>query len=35
VSLSADGSSLTYHLERDGKPRFTAVLKRVETGPGS
>lgn len=28
VSLSADGKSLTYHLERDAKPRFTAVLKR-------
>jgi hypothetical protein len=28
VSLSADGTSLTYHLERDAKPRFTAVLER-------
>lgn len=29
VSLSPDGRTLTYHLERDAKPRFTAVLKRV------
>ncbi len=29
VTLSADGTTLTYHLERDAKPRFTAVLKRV------
>ena len=29
VSLSADGSTLTYHLERDGKARFTAVLKKA------
>ena len=29
ISLSADGSTLTYHLERDAKPRVTAVLKRV------
>lgn len=29
VSLSADGKSLTYHLERDARPRFTAVLERV------
>lgn len=29
VSLSKDGTSLTYHLERDSKPRFTAVLKRA------
>jgi len=29
VTLSADGATLTYHLERDAKPRFTAVLKRV------
>lgn len=35
VSLSADGDTLTYHLERDGKPRFTAVLKRVKTAEGS
>lgn len=33
VSLSDDGSSLTYHLERDAKPRFTAVLKRVRREP--
>lgn len=29
VSMSADGSALTYHLERDAKPRYTAVLRRV------
>lgn len=29
VSLSPDGQRLTYHLERDAKPRFTAVLHRV------
>lgn len=29
LTLSADGTTLTYHLERDAKPRFTAVLKRV------
>ena len=29
LTLSADGKTLTYHLERDAKPRFTAVLKRV------
>lgn len=29
VTLSADGRTVTYHLERDAKPRFTAVLKRV------
>lgn len=29
VSLSADGQQLTYHLERDARPRFTAVLRRV------
>jgi hypothetical protein len=29
VSLSADGRTLTYHLERNAKPRFTAVLTRV------
>jgi len=29
VSLSPDARTLTYHLERDAKPRFTAVLKRV------
>jgi hypothetical protein len=28
VSLSADRRTLTYHLERDGKPRFTAELQR-------
>lgn len=35
VILSADGKSLTYHLERDAKPRFTAVLERVEARPNS
>lgn len=30
VSLSADRTTLTYHLERDGRPRFTAVLRRVQ-----
>ena len=29
ISLSADYQQLTYHLERAGKPRFTAVLKRL------
>jgi hypothetical protein len=29
VTLAPDGSAITYHLERDGRPRFTAVLKRV------
>lgn len=29
VTLSADGATLTYHLERDAKPRATFVLKRV------
>lgn len=29
VSLSPDGKALTYHLERDAKPRFTAVLQRA------
>lgn len=29
VSLSADGQRLTYHLERNGQPRFTAVLTRL------
>lgn len=28
VSLSDDNRTLTYHLERHGKPRFTAVLTR-------
>ena len=28
VSLSADKRRLTYHLERNGQPRFTAVLNR-------
>jgi len=29
ISLSADKSKLTYHLERHQKPRFTAVLVRT------
>jgi len=29
VSVNSDGSVLTYHLERDAKPRVTAVLRRV------
>ncbi len=29
VSLSADQAVLTYHLERNAAPRFTAVLKRI------
>lgn len=29
TSVSADGSTLTYHLERHAKPRITFVLKRV------
>ncbi|MBI2381661.1 MAG: hypothetical protein HYV16_13000 [Gammaproteobacteria bacterium] len=34
VSLSTDGQELTYHLERHGQPRFTAVLKR-QAQPGN
>lgn len=30
VTLSPDGKTLTYHLDRDARPRFTAVLKRVD-----
>ena len=30
ISLSADFMQLTYHLERHSKPRFTAVLNKVE-----
>jgi hypothetical protein len=29
LTLSEDGERLTYHLERDGRPRFTAELRRV------
>ena len=29
VSLNLSGSELSYHLERNAAPRFTAVLKRV------
>jgi hypothetical protein len=29
ISLSADGTTLTYHLERHAKPRITFVLRRV------
>ena len=28
LSVSADGGTLTYHLERDARPRATVVLKR-------
>lgn len=31
VSLSADRATLTYHLQRNARPRFTAVLRRVAT----
>ncbi len=30
LSLSEDGKHLTYYLERHSKPRFKAVLDRVE-----
>lgn len=30
LTLSADGQSLTYYLERHDKPRFKAVLQRVK-----
>jgi hypothetical protein len=30
LSLSEDGSELTYYLERHGEPRFRAVLKRTD-----
>lgn len=29
LSLDASAETLTYHLERHGQPRFTAVLKRI------
>ena len=29
ISVSADGSTLTYHLERDQQPRATVVFKRA------
>ncbi len=29
LSLAADGAGLTYYLERHGKPRFRAELRRV------
>lgn len=29
IRLSADRSTLTYHLDRNGQPRFTAVLRRA------
>ena len=32
ISLSPDGRTLTYALERDGKPRFKAELKRTAAG---
>jgi hypothetical protein len=31
LRLSADGSELTYQLERDGKLRFVAILKRTSS----
>ena len=31
LSLSEDGNELTYYLERYGKPRFRAVLQRMES----
>lgn len=31
VRFSEDADQLTYHLERHAKPRFTAVLKRVDS----
>ena len=33
LSLSDDGKTLTYHLDRDGKPRYEAVLQRVPSTP--
>lgn len=30
ISFSEDGARLTYHLERHGKPRFTAVLEKTK-----
>lgn len=30
LTLSADGRTLTYHLDRDGKPRYEAVLQKVD-----
>jgi hypothetical protein len=35
VSLDPDGKRLSYHLDRDGKPRFTAVLARADEAPGA
>ncbi len=35
LSLSEDGSELTYYLERHGKPRFEAVLQRMDRGDQS
>jgi hypothetical protein len=32
LSFSEDGSELTYYLERHGKPRFRATLKKQEPG---
>ena len=33
ISLNDDGSTLVYDLQRNGKPRFTAKLQRVESSP--
>lgn len=30
LTLSADFNTLSYHLQRDGQPRFSAELKRVQ-----
>lgn len=35
VTLAEDGSTLTYHLTRDGNARFTAVLQRAPGGDGA
>lgn len=35
LSFSADMQTLTYHLTRHGKPRFTAVLQRTAAAPTS
>ena len=32
ISISADGSTLTYHLERDAQPRATVVFQRSGAG---
>ena len=32
ISVSADGTILTYHLERDSQPRATVVFRRSGAG---